>query len=228
PGIPAQAETMMLERDLALVELTGVRYHAAQISCARSLEAVRRAKARGLPVSCGTSINHLTLNENDIGSYRTFFKMRPPLRPEEDRMAIVEGLINGDIDVLVSAHDPKDADSKRRPFVEAGDGAVGLETMLAAALRLYHNGDISLPALLKPMTTNPASLLGLPGGRLAKGEVADLIVVDIGLPWIVDPDLLHSKSKNTPFDESKLQGRVLHTFVAGKPVDVPAGGRRAA
>lgn len=223
PGIPREAETIMVERDLRLVDLTGGRYHAAQISCGTSVEAVTRAKARGLPVTCGVSINHATLNENDIGSYRTFLKLRPPLRPEEDRAAIVAGLASGAIDVIVSGHDPRDADAKRRPFAEAGDGAVGLETLLPAALSLYHNKHLGLPELLRAMTTNPADILGLPGGRLEKGAVADLILVDLDLPWIVDPDLLKSKSKNTPFDESKLQGRVLRTMVAGQTVYNYAG-----
>ncbi len=223
PGIPCSAESIMVERDLRLVDLTGGRYHAAQISCGTSIEAIARAKARGLPVTCGISINHLTLNENDIGSYRTFFKLRPPLRPESDRVAGVKGLAAGDIDVIVSGHDPMDADAKRRPFAEAEDGAVGLETLLPAALSLYHNGHIELPALLRAMTTNPADILGLPGGRLEKGAIADLILVDLDLPWIVDPDLLRSKSKNTPFDESKLQGRVLRTMVAGQTVYNYAG-----
>ena len=223
PGIPREAESIMVERDLRLVDLTGGRYHAAQISCGTSLEAITRAKERGLPVTCGVSINHAMLNENDIGSYRTFLKLRPPLRPEEDRAAIVAGLASGAIDVIVSGHDPMDADAKRRPFAEAGDGAVGLETLLPAALSLYHNKHLGLPELLRAMTTNPADILGLPGGRLEKGAVADLILVDLELPWIVDPDLLKSKSKNTPFDESKLQGRVLRTMVAGQTVYNYAG-----
>ncbi len=217
-GNPTAAEIIMVERDLRLVELTGGRYHAAQISCAASLDAIRAAKARDLPVTCGVSINHLTLNENDIGSYRTFFKMRPPLRREEDRAAMVAGLVAGDIDVIVSAHNPKDADVKRRPFAAAADGAVGLETLLPAALRLYHNEQIELPALLRAMSSNPADLLRLPGGRLEKGAAADLIVVDLETPWVVDPGQLRSKSKNTPFDESRLQGRVLRTLVAGRTV----------
>ena len=142
PGRPFEAEVIMLERDIRLVELTGARYHAAQISCAASLEVIRKAKARGLPISCGVSINHLTLNENDIGSYRTFFKMRPPLRTEEDRMALVGGVKDGTIDIVVSAHDPQDADVKRHPFEQASDGAIGLETLLPALLRLYHNGTL--------------------------------------------------------------------------------------
>lgn len=218
PGIPREAETIMLERDVRLVELTGGRYHAGQISCRASLDIIRRAKARGLPVTCGVSINHLTLNENDIGSYRTFFKMRPPLRCEEDRRAMVEGVSSGDIDVIVSAHDPQDADGKRRPFAEAADGAIGLETMLPAALRLYHDGSVDLVTLLRVLTSNPASLLGLQSGRLAKGAPADLVLFDLDTPFVVSPDLLHSRSKNTPFDEARLQGRVLMTLVAGRPV----------
>lgn len=218
PGAPTAAETIMAERDIRLVELTGGRYHAAQISCADTLAVTRAAKARGLPVTSGISINHLALNENDIGSYRTFFKLRPPLRSEDDRRAMVEGLASGDIDVIVSCHDPKDADVKRRPFAEAADGAVGLETLLAAALRLYHNGDVELPHLLRAMTANPAAILGLPCGRLQKGAPADLIVFDPDDPWVVDPAQLRSKCKNTPFDEAKLQGRVLRTLVAGRTV----------
>jgi dihydroorotase len=218
PGIPREAETIMLERDVRIAALTGVRYHASQISCRASLEIIRAAKASGLPVTCGVSINHLTLNENDIGSYRTFFKMRPPLRSEEDRRAMVEGVASGDIDVIVSAHDPQDADRKRRPFAEAADGAIGLETMLPAALRLYHNGEVALSTLLRALTANPAKLLGLDAGRLHKGAPADLVLFDLDAPFVVTPERLHSKSKNTPFDEARLQGRVLMTLVAGRPV----------
>lgn len=217
-GIPASAEVIMLARDIELVALTGGRYHAAQLSTASALDVISSAKKRGLPVSCGVSINHLTLNENDIGPYRTFFKMRPPLRPEEDRMAMVAGVESGTIDIIVSSHNPKDADVKRRPFAEAEDGAIGLETLLPAALRLYHAGHIDLPVLLRAMTSNPAKLLNLPSGRLQKGAPADLIIVDLDTPWVVDPIQLHSKSKNTPFAESQLQGRVLRTLVDGNTV----------
>jgi len=217
-GIPTAAETIMLERDVRLAALTGARYHAGQISCRGSLDIIRGAKARGLPVTCGVSINHLTLNENDIGSYRTFFKMRPPLRSEDDRQAMVEGVASGDIDVIVSAHDPQDADRKRRPFAEAADGAIGLETMLPAALRLYHNDGVDLLTLLRTMTANPAKLLGLESGRLAKGTPADLVLLDLDAPFVVTPEMLHSKSKNTPFDEARLQGRVLMSLVAGRTV----------
>jgi dihydroorotase len=227
PGVHKAAETIVLERDVRLVEITGGRYHAATLSCAESLAVVRSAKSRGLPVTCGVSVNHLTLNENDIGSYRTFLRLRPPLRGEDDRRAMVHGLEAGEIDVIVSSHDPQDADVKRHPFAEAADGAIGLETLLAAALRLYHGGEIALTPLLAAMTINPARLLGLPSGRLEKGAPADLILVDLGQPWVVDKALLRSRSKNSPFDESKLQGRVLATLVAGNTVYQYASPERA-
>jgi dihydroorotase len=225
PGISKVAEIIMIERDVRLVEMTGGRYHAATISCPESLAIIRQAKARGLAVTCGVSINHLTLNENDIGSYRTFLKVRPPLRKEDDRAAMVNAVANGEIDTIVSSHDPQDADVKRRPFAEAADGAAGLETLLAAALRLYHSGDVALPTLLRPLTLNPAKLFGLPGGRLQKGAPADLILVDLDEPWVVNKDLLRSRSKNSPFDEAKMQGRVLRTLVDGETVFEYAPGR---
>jgi dihydroorotase len=217
-GIPAAAETIVLERDIRLVELTGARYHAGQISCRASLDVIRAAKERGLPITCAVSINHLALNENDIGSYRTFFKMKPPLRAEVDRRAMVDGVANGDIDVIVSAHDPRGAEGKRRPFAEANDGAVGLETLLGASLRFYHNGEVTLHRLLEALSANPAKLLGLGGGRLARGAPADLVLIDLEMPWTVEPERLCSKSKNTPFDGARLEGRALVTFVAGRPV----------
>jgi dihydroorotase len=216
PGVHKFAETIVVERDVRLVEMTGGRYHASTISCAESLAVVRDAKRRKLRVSCGVSINHLTLNENDIGQYRTFLKLRPPLRSEDDRLAMVRGIASGDIDVIVSSHDPQDVDVKRHPFAEAADGAVGLETLLAAALRLYHNDEAALLPLLRAMTINPAKLLGLESGRLEKGAPADLIVFDLNQPWIVDKAKLASRSKNTPFDESKMTGRVLRTMVNGE------------
>jgi dihydroorotase len=217
-GVPTAAETIMLERDIRLVELTGGRYHAAQISCRTSVDIVRTAKLMGLPVTCGVSINHLTLNENDIGPYRTFFKMKPPLRSEDDRRAMVEGVASGDIDVIVSAHDPRGAEGKRRPFAEAADGVVGLETLLGAALRLHHNGEVELPRLLRALTANPARLLKLNSGRLAKSAPADLVLIELDTPWVVEPERLCSKSKNTPFDGARLEGRVVLTLVAGRPV----------
>lgn len=218
PGIPKAAETIMLERDLALVRLTGARYHAAMISCAESLSIIARAKDEGLPVTCGVSINNLALNENDIGSYRTFLKLSPPLRAEEDRRAMIEGITSGVIDVIVSDHNPQDVETKRQPFIESADGAVGLETLLPAALRLVHNGDMSLAPLLRAMTLNPADLLRLPQGRLRKGSPADLILFDPDEPFILDPDMLHSRCKNTPFDGARLQGRIHVTLVGGRIV----------
>ncbi len=217
-GVTAMAETIALERDLRLVELTGARYHAATLTTAQSMEIVRAARARNLRFTCGATINHLTLNENDIGSYRTFFKVRPPLRAEDDRKALVAALSDGTIDVIVSSHDPQGADVKRLPFTEAADGAIGLETLLSAALRLYHSGEVDLMVLLRAMTVRPAELLGLRSGRLTEGAPADIIVADINQPWVVDRDVLRSRSKNSPFDESKMSGRVLHTMVAGQTV----------
>ena len=222
-GVSPVAETIILERDLRLVELTGSRYHTAAVTTHDSLDAIKAAKRRGLRVTCGVTINHLSLNQNDIGPYRTFFKLRPPLRSEEDRVTMVKGIASGDIDVITSSHDPQDADVKRRPFAEAADGAVGLETLLPAALRLYQSGDVPLIALLKAMTLNPATLLGLDTGRLEKGAIADIILVDLEEPWVVNKDLLKSRSRNTTFDEARLQGRVLRTLVAGKTVFEYAG-----
>jgi dihydroorotase len=217
-GIPVEAETIMLERDMRLVKLTGARYHAASITCRDSLAIIARAKNEGLPVTTAVTINHLTLNENDIGSYRTFCKVTPPLRTEDDRLALADAVADGTIDVIVSDHDPQDVETKRLPFAEATPGAVGVETMLPAALRLVHAGLVPLGALLKAMSTTPAALLGLPGGSLATGEPADLILLDIDEPWVLDRDDLRSKCKNSPFDEARMTGRVLATFVAGHKV----------
>lgn len=215
-GIPTAAEAIMLERDMRLVALTGSRYHAASVTCRESLDILRRAKDSGLPVSAAASINHLTLNEIDIGPYRTFFKLMPPLRAEGDRAALVEALASGLIDIVMSDHNPQDVETKRLPFAEAAPGAVGLETMLTAGLRLVHGGHLSLMQLLAAMSTRPANLLGLPGGSLRNGAPADVIVIDPDSPWILDPSDLKSKCKNTPFDEARLEGRVVRTIVAGR------------
>ncbi|MHB2165959.1 dihydroorotase [Alsobacter sp. R-9] len=217
-GIPREAETIMLERDLRLVRLTGGRYHAAMVSCADSLAVIARAKAEGLDVTCGVSINSLTLNENDIGPYRTFLKLSPPLRHEDDRLAMVDALAEGLIDVVVSDHNPQDVETKRVPFAECADGAIGLQTMLAAGLRLVHNGEIPLMTLLRSMTTGPADILGLPQGRIAEGAPADLILLDPDEPFVLDVADLHSKSKNTPLEGARLQGRVHMTVVEGRVV----------
>jgi len=218
PGIPAAAEAIMLERDMRLVHLTGARYHAALVSCRESLDILRRAKQAGLPVTAGVSINHLTLNELDIGEYRTFLKLSPPLRGEEDRLALVEAVAEGLIDVIVSDHNPQDVETKRLTFAECAPGAIGLETMLAAGMRLVEAGLISLPRLIEAMSAAPARLAGLDTGRLARGAPADLIVFDPEEPWLVDPARLRSLCKNTPFDGARMSGRVTATLVAGRIV----------
>jgi dihydroorotase len=217
-GSPKAAEAVMLERDMRLVALTGGRYHAASLTCPDSLEVLRRAKDAGLAVTASASINHLTLNENDVGSYRTFCKLTPPLRTEQDRIALVAAVASGLIDNVMSDHDPQDVETKRLPFAEAAPGAIGIETMLTAGLRLVHAGGIELATLLKAMSTRPAEILGLPGGTLRPGSIADIVVIDIDAPWVLDPVELKSKCKNTPFDEARLSGRVVRTIVAGRTV----------
>ncbi|CAM5195687.1 dihydroorotase [Bosea thiooxidans] len=218
PGIPLEAETVMLERDIRLARATGARYHAAMISCAESVELVRRAKQDGLRITCGVSINNLTLNENDVGEYRTFCKVSPPLRHEDDRLALVAALAEGVIDVVVSDHDPQDVETKRQPFAEAADGALGIETMLSASLRLVQAGQIGLPQLLAALSARPAGLLGLGCGQLGIGAPADLILLDPEAPYVVDKRKLKSRAKNSPFDEARLEGIVQTTFVGGRVV----------
>jgi len=215
-GVPREAETVALDRDLRLAALTGARYHAVFVSNALSLVAMARAKDAGLTVSCGVSINHISLNENDLGEYRTFLKLNPPLRGEAERLALVEGLANGLIDVIVSDHDGQDVETKRLPFAEAAPGAVGLETWLSAALRLVTAGQIALPKLLAAMSTRPAEILGLEGGRLAVGAPADLVRFDPDAPYVLDPANLHSRCRNTPFDSARMEGVVKLTLVAGE------------
>jgi dihydroorotase len=218
PAVSAMAERMGLDRDIGLVEMTGVRYHADQITTARSLPALERAKANGFAITAGVSIHHLTLNEMDLGDYRTFFKFTPPLRSEEDRLAMVQAVAEGLIDIIGSFHTPADEESKRLPFEDAASGAVGLETLLPAALRLYHADQIDLPSLFRALALNPANLLGLPQGRLALGAPADLVLFDPYAPSLLDRNRLHSKSKNTPFDGCRMEGRVLATYVGGAQV----------
>lgn len=218
PTVSPMAERMGLDRDIALIEMTGARYHADQITTARALPALERAKKNGLDITAGVSIHHLTLNELDVADYRTFFKIKPPLRAEDDRLAVIEAVASGLIDIISSMHTPQDEESKRRPFEEAASGAVALETLLPAALRLYHSGQLSLPQLFRAMSLNPARRLGLESGRLAQGAPADLVLFDANVPFVLDRYTLHSKSQNTPFDGARLQGRVLATYVAGQPV----------
>jgi dihydroorotase len=217
-GVPNAAEAVVLERDIRLVALTGGRYHAASVTCIESLEILQRARDAGLNISASASINHLTLNENDIGPYRTFLKLSPPLRTEDDRQALVAAVASGLIDVIMSDHNPQDVETKRLPFAEAAAGAIGLETMLPAGLRLVHNRELDFIKLIRAMSTRPAELLGLPGGSLRSGAPADLIVIDADVPWLVDPAELKSKCKNTPFDEARFSGRVARTIVGGRTV----------
>jgi dihydroorotase len=218
PAAPTAAETIIVERDIRLVELTGARYHFGQISCGASLAAIAAAKQRGLAVTCGVSAHHLALNELDVGSYLTFMKVKPPLRSEADRAAMVEGVAAGLIDVIVSSHDPQAADTKRLPFAQAAFGAIGLETLLPVALGIQHEGRASLLHVLRSLTAAPARILGLSAGALTKGAPADLVLFDPDAPFVVDPALLHSRSRNTPFEGRKFQGRVRMTFVGGECV----------
>ena len=218
PSVTPLAERMGLERDLALVEMTGAAYHADQITTELALPALQRAVDDGLEVSAGTSIHHLTLNELDIAGYRTFYKLKPPLRPESDREAIVAALADGRISVISSMHTPQDEESKRLPFESAASGAVGLETLLPASLGLHLNGDVDLPVLFRALSYNPSQLLGLESGRLAVGAPADLLLFDLATPFQLDRSELRSKSQNTPFDGQLLQGRVLRTFLDGNEI----------
>jgi dihydroorotase len=218
PGIAREAELIPLERDLALARLTKGNYHAAKISTALSAAAIARAKADGANVTAAVSINNLSLNDNDVGEYRTFFRLAPPLRAEEDRLAMIDALKDGTVDVIVSSHDPQDVDTKRLPFADAAAGAIGLETLLAAALRLHYNGDVPLMRLVEALSTAPAKIFGLEGGTLKPGALADLAVIDLDAPWVVRETDIRSRSKNTCFEGARLQGRVLQTLVAGRTV----------
>ncbi len=218
PGVSPLAERMGVDRDISLIEMTGASYHFDQITTARAVPALARAKSNGLNITAGTSIHHLTLNEFDVAEYRTFFKLKPPLRSEDDRLAIIDALKDGTIDIISSMHTPQDEESKRLPFEEAASGAVGLETLLPAALRLYHGGLLDLPSLFRAMSLNPAKRLGLPAGRLEVGAPADLVLFDPDAPFVLNRFGLLSKSKNTPFDEARMQGKVLRTFVNGNEV----------
>ncbi len=218
PAVSPMAERMGLDRDIALLEMTGAAYHADQITTARALPALERAKRNGLNITAGTSIHHLTLNELDVADYRTFFKVKPPLRSEDDRQAVIDAVRSGLIDIISSMHTPQDEESKRLPFEEAASGAVALETLLPAALRLYHADQLDLPILFRAMALNPAKRLGLDAGRLAEGAPADLVLFDPDVPFVLDRFSLKSKSQNTPFDGQRMQGKVTATYVAGQEV----------
>ncbi len=218
PAVSPMAERMGLDRDIALLEMTGAAYHADQITTARALPALERAKRNGLNITAGTSIHHLTLNELDVADYRTFFKVKPPLRSEDDRQSVVDAVRTGLIDTISSMHTPQDEESKRLPFEEAASGAVALETLLPAALRLYHAEQLDLPTLFRAMALNPAKRLGLDSGRLTEGAPADLVLFDPDVPFVLERFSLRSKSQNTPFDGQRMQGKVTATYVAGQEV----------
>ncbi|MBM3515550.1 MAG: amidohydrolase family protein, partial [Alphaproteobacteria bacterium] len=217
-GIPREAEIIMIERDLRLVAMTKGRYHAAHVSTAESVALIARAKADGLNVTCDTAPFYFALNELAVGDYRTFAKLSPPLRNEEDRQAIVEGLRAGVIDCIASDHAPQDQDSKRLPFPQAAFGGSGLETLLAVSLGLVHSGGMKLIDVLGRLTIAPARLLGLDAGRLATGKKADLVIFDPDRGWKVIADNFRSKSKNSPFDGQPVEGRVLRTVIDGRVV----------
>jgi dihydroorotase len=217
-GSPPLAEVMMVERDIRLVEMTGGRLHLAKISTAESVKVIAAAKARGLKITCDTAAPYFALNDMAVGDYRTFGKLMPPLRSEKDRLAIVEGLADGTIDAIVSDHRPQDQDSKRVPFAQAMPGGIGLETLLPVSLELVHNNQITLPRLFQRLSSMPASLFGLPGGKLAKGAPADLVIFDPAVAWKIDRVDFWSKTKNSPFDERPVQGRVMATIVGGRTI----------
>jgi len=214
-GIPEIAEQVIIERDLTLLESINCRYHISQISSARSVQIIKNRK-KNIKFSCGVSINNLSLNENDIGDFRTFLKLSPPLRTEEDRIALVKGLSDETIDVIVSDHKPEDEEQKRLTFAQAETGASGIETLLSLSLELYHNGSLKLETIIKALTSNPANILKINKGNLSIGNYADFCIVDLYKPWIVKHESLHSKSKNTSIENKKLQGKVTNTFVKGE------------
>jgi len=217
-GIPSLAEKIIVERDLSFLEEYFCRYHISQISSEKALSVIRRNKDEGIIFSAGVSINNLSLNENDIGDFKTFLKLSPPLRTEKDRVSLVKGINDGSIDVIVSDHKPEDEESKRLTFSQAATGATGVETLLPLALELYHNKLIKLEKLISLMTSNPSKILGIDKGTLEVGKDADLCVLDINKPWVVKQNELRSKSKNTPIENRMLQGQVIKTFVKGEIV----------
>jgi len=218
PGIPTSAETIMLERDIRLLKSVSTRYHAAQITCKDSIDVLAAAKKDKMNITAGVAVVHFALNEYAIEEYRTFTKISPPLRSENDRLAVLQGLKDGTIDVIVSSHDPEDPESKRVPYELAETGAIGLETMLPVSLEIYHNGSMSLLEVLAKMTCNPARILKLESGVLKVGAPADLCIFDPNVPYKIDPEAMVSLTKNTPFDGRPIQGRILKTIVAGKTV----------
>ena len=217
-AIPSIAEKIIIERDLSLLEEHPCRYHISQISSQKSLEVIKKNKSNGKKFTTGVSINNLSLNENDIGDFKTFLKISPPLRSEEDRLSLISGIKNGLIDVIVSDHKPEDEESKRLPFAQAAIGAIGVETLLPLSLELYHNESLSLKKIIETLTINPSKILNIKKGSLKKGSDADICVFDLNKPWMVKAEKLKSKSKNTAIEDRKLQGKVLMTFLNGELV----------
>ena len=217
-GISYIAEKIIIERDLSLLNEFPCRYHINQISSKESLDVIKRSKDSGANFTVGVSINNLSLNENDIGDFKTFLKLSPPLRLEDDRLALVQGIKSGLIDVIVSDHIPEDEEGKRLPFAQAATGAIGIETLLPLALEMHHNESLPLQKIVETLTINPAKILKINKGSLKKGSDADICVFDLNTPWVVNGDLLKSKSKNTAIEERKLQGKILMTFLNGELV----------
>ena len=217
-GIPHIAEKIIIERDLSLLEEYPCRYHISQLSSAKSVDVIRKYRKNGLEFSAGVSINNLSLNENDIGDFKTFMKFSPPLRKEDDRKALIQGIKDGLIDVIVSDHKPEDEESKRLPFAQAAEGSIGIETLLSLALELYHNESLPLNKIIETITYNPAKILKINKGTLKKGSDADLCIFDLNQPWKVDVSKLKSKSKNAAIENRKLQGKVLMTYLKGESV----------
>ena len=217
-GIPDIAEKIIIERDLSLLELYKNRYHISTISSKASLPVIESYKKKGLEFTTGVSINNLSLNENDIGDFRTFLKLSPPLRTENDRLALIDAVKKELIDVIVSDHKPEDEESKRLPFQQAATGASGIETLLSLTLELYHNQSCELKTLIKALTCNPAKILNINAGNLSIGSDADIAVIDLDKPWVVEKEKIKSKSKNTAIEKRKMQGKVEKTFINGNLV----------
>ena len=214
-GISDLAEKIIIERDLTLLEDYNCRYHISQISSSKSVEVIKQRKQK-VDFSCGVSINNLSLNENDIGDFRTFLKLSPPLRTEDDRLSLIKAINNDLIDVIVSDHKPEDEESKRLTFYQSASGATGVETLLPLALELFHNDSIKLSKIIASMTCNPAKILKINKGNLNIGNDADFCIVDLYKPWILKKENLQSKSKNTSIDDKKLQGLITNTYVKGE------------
>ena len=215
-GVSDLAEKIIIERDLSLLSEFPCRYHINQISSENSLNVIKKNKSNGIKFTTGVSINNLSLNQNDIGEFRTFLKMSPPLRAEKDRISLIEGIKNDLIDVIVSDHIPEDEESKRLPFAQAATGSIGIETLLSLAIELYHNKSLPLEKIIKCLTINPAKILKINKGTLKQGADADICIFDLEKPWVVKAENLKSKSKNTAIENRKLQGKVEMTFLNGE------------